>query len=157
MKLAFLATTAITVLVIAGNGVGQLFRHEGKNNRIIWRPTPKSTYHVSIQFDDSHICSGTLIGEQHVLTVANCVAHFLNATKLKERVKITIGTVTLPCGSDTFYGLDNVYVHRSYKTGLTQNDIAVIKVSIMRQYSIFDYLMLICVSRTALRRWLAPK
>lgn len=122
MKLSLLATAAVATVIIAGIGVGYFFRQRRCERSEI-------PYHVSIQFDEKHICSGALISTEHVLTVARCVAHFYDNRKLKKRVKIMIGAARTPCNLETFHGIRSVYIHRSHDRGQAQNDIAVIKVS----------------------------
>lgn len=90
-------------------------------------------WQVSIQFgDDGHVCGGSLIGNQHVLTAAHCLDH----TKgMPERIapffyRVIIGNWHMKRrdGTETEAEISEFHVHEKYNVPeYSSNDIAVLK------------------------------
>ncbi|XP_046748444.1 trypsin-1-like [Diprion similis] len=88
----------------------------------------KYPYHVSVEYNNSHSCSGALITELWVVTVASCV-HRHGATGLTVRFATTIvstGGEQLEVGT--------VIVHPDFDTIFYDYDIALLKLHVPLQF-----------------------
>uniref|UniRef100_A0A668S0K7 Peptidase S1 domain-containing protein n=1 Tax=Oreochromis aureus TaxID=47969 RepID=A0A668S0K7_OREAU len=98
-------------------------------------------WQVSVHYQSSHICGGTLISDQWVLTAAHCI------------IKNSLSAWTLYFGRETQAGpnthevkrsVSQVIVHPNYNNYYSYNDIALMKLS--SPVSFTDYIRPICLA-----------
>ncbi|XP_029040170.2 trypsin 3A1-like [Osmia bicornis bicornis] len=85
-------------------------------------------YHVSIEKHGIHACSGALVHESWIVTVASCVFRTDPST-----VTVRVRTSTLSTGGDELK-VSNVVVHENFNEYVLLNDIALIKLKIPVQF-----------------------
>ncbi|XP_017754913.1 PREDICTED: trypsin-4-like [Eufriesea mexicana] len=85
-------------------------------------------YHVSIEKYGSHVCSGALMHESWVITVASCV--FLTDPSV---VTVRVRSSTLDADGDKVEA-GNILVHDDFDKYVLLNDLALIKLKIPVQY-----------------------
>lgn len=85
-------------------------------------PVGKYPYQVSLRFNDTHICAGSIIDNFNVLTAASCVVEM---QCLLDKLKVHVGTNFL---NETGYVYDvaSVSVHQNYDNYLLNSDVALI-------------------------------
>ncbi|CAF0934325.1 unnamed protein product [Adineta steineri] len=81
-------------------------------------------WHVSIQYNEQHICSGTLIDNQHILTTAHCFQQSL----IPIPYSVVLGAHYL---SNSTYRIpiDRFIFHSDYNSQTSENNIGLIKLS----------------------------
>lgn len=84
---------------------------------------------VSLQYNGSHFCGGTLIGANKVLTAAHCLADF-TSSEIKNSVKVVIGTRDLrtTTGAEKF-SISSYAINSRYNSSKIQYDSATITLS----------------------------
>ncbi|CAF3193332.1 unnamed protein product [Rotaria socialis] len=99
-------------------------------------------WHVSIQYKEQHLCSGTLIDDQHVLTAASCfqsnLIHIPYSVALDAHY-LSNSTYRIP--------IDRFIFHSDFNQATLINDIAVIKLSQHIQ-SFSDRIRPACLARS---------
>lgn len=132
-----------SVLQLQQQDDGKLVRNELPNLRIVGgRPAQQSQtkHQVSLRlksveanygFGYGHICGGTLIAPDLVLTAAHCL--YKENGKSLRKVKdftVVMGTMNVTVrGIDTLvYSVKNMTVHKRYSSRTVQNDIALLGV-----------------------------
>ncbi|XP_076664215.1 trypsin-1 [Andrena cerasifolii] len=85
-------------------------------------------YHVSIEKDGCHVCSGALVHESWVITAASCVFGARPSTVL-----VRARTSALSSGGDELE-VCNVVVHEDFDKYVLLNDIALIKLKVPAQF-----------------------
>ncbi len=81
-------------------------------------------WHVSIHYQEIHICDGTLIDDRHILTSANCLQDNL----FVQLYSIVLGAHYLSNATDRV-PIDNLTFHRDYNIDTLANNIGLIKLS----------------------------
>ncbi|CAF1020439.1 unnamed protein product [Brachionus calyciflorus] len=71
-----------------------------------------------------HVCAGSLISSNLVLTVASCVDAYS-----KDVLSVTIGSNYLNETNQTFYSFSEIFVHPDYALNPKKNDIALLKLA----------------------------
>uniref|UniRef100_A0A182PCT2 Apyrase n=1 Tax=Anopheles epiroticus TaxID=199890 RepID=A0A182PCT2_9DIPT len=90
----------------------------------------EAPYQVSLQGLFSHMCGGTIIDRQWVLTAAHC------AILPPKLVRVLVGTNDLRSGGQR-YKVEKFYVHSRYNKPPFHNDIALVKLKVPLQYNDF--------------------
>ncbi|XP_076178984.1 trypsin-1-like [Ptiloglossa arizonensis] len=85
-------------------------------------------YHVSIETQGEHVCSGALVHESWIITAASCVFGVNPST-----VSVRVRTGVLSNGGDELE-VRNVVVHEDFDKYVLLNDIALIKLKIPVQF-----------------------
>lgn len=85
---------------------------------------------MSIKSKGQHICGGSIISENHVLTAARCL--YNNGNRIQtEDLALMIGSRSLQEESQ-IRSVENVIVHERFHSGKSANDIAIVKVSLIK-------------------------
>ncbi|CAF0774444.1 unnamed protein product [Adineta ricciae] len=79
-------------------------------------------WHVSIQYDERHMCGGTLIDNQHILTTASCFQQLL----VHLPYSVVLGVHRLSNVTQRV-PIDRFIFHSDYNSVTSQNDIGVIR------------------------------
>ncbi|XP_076627562.1 chymotrypsin-1-like [Colletes latitarsis] len=95
-------------------------------------------YTVSIRYQDSHICGGSIISDHHVLTAAHCVKDLINYIN---DVSVVTGTIYLDRGGE-FHRVANMFAHPQYN-GYTSvdNDVGVVKLTLPIVFNAYQRLI----------------
>ncbi|XP_044160578.1 serine protease 33-like [Bufo gargarizans] len=90
-------------------------------------------WQVSLQYEGNHICGGTLISNQWVMTAAHCVEW----TSDYDSFSVVLGMYQLntPSFHEIQLYLDEVIIHPDYIGVLTRGDIALLKLSAPVSYT----------------------
>jgi secreted trypsin-like serine protease len=105
--------------------------------------TPHSLpWHVSIQYEEKHVCSGTLIDDQHILTSASC----FQTSLVPIPYSIVLGAHYLS-NSTRRVSIDRFMFHFDYNVKTSENDIGLIKLS-ERIQSFSDQITPACLTRS---------
>ena len=80
---------------------------------------------VSIQLDNRHICGGTLIDDQHVLTAASCFKQSLFPVKYA----IVLGAHKLSDAANGTVDVERLVFHSDYNDVTNENDIGLMKLT----------------------------
>ena len=87
---------------------------------------------VSIRKDNEHICTGSLISNEHVLTTASCVVLYRNDGPFYEGYTVVAGTISRTGDDGIHRRIFAISINRYYKISdhaLAHSDIAIIGVS----------------------------
>ncbi len=84
---------------------------------------------VSLQYNGSHFCGGTLVGANKVLTAAHCLADF-SSSEIRSSIRVVIGARDLrsTTGAERF-SISSYSINPRYSSAGTQYDSAVIYLS----------------------------
>ncbi|XP_047513677.1 trypsin-2-like isoform X2 [Pieris napi] len=80
-------------------------------------------YHVSIRRGSSHLCSGTLIGDKWILTVADCVY----SVKAFPSLTVAVGTLDITKPGET-YAVSAIKIHEEYRPNRFKYNFALLKI-----------------------------
>ncbi|XP_072743937.1 transmembrane protease serine 9-like [Anoplolepis gracilipes] len=121
------------------------FREWVKENVVgdIWAPSPrivggkdapvgKFPYQVSLRFDNSHMCGGSIINANNVLTAAHCVEGISKA--LLPFLSIHAGTNYLNQTGDV-YRVQSYTIHKNYNRSELTNDVALIRLKTFMKFN----------------------
>ncbi|UJR25911.1 hypothetical protein I4U23_007259 [Adineta vaga] len=100
-------------------------------------------WHVSIQFDERHICSGNLIDNQHVLTTAGCFQQSL----IPISYSVVLGAHRLSNITQRV-SIDRFIFHSDYNSVTSQNDIGIIRLH-ERLETFSDHVKPACLTRSS--------
>ncbi|XP_063324260.1 polyserase-2-like [Pelmatolapia mariae] len=101
-------------------------------------------WQVSVHYQSSHICGGTLISDQWVLTAAHCIiTNSLSAWTLYFGRETQAG----PNTHEVKQSVSQVTVHPNYNNSYLNNDIALMKLS--SPVSFTDYIRPICLASSS--------
>lgn len=82
-------------------------------------------YQVSIQsVDGDHLCSGAVLNENWIVTVAQCLRKFGSDV---QNLRIVVGTNNIRSKSGSSYEIEKVVIHPDFEPSRYQNDIALIQ------------------------------
>ncbi|KAF7994012.1 hypothetical protein HCN44_011281 [Aphidius gifuensis] len=85
-------------------------------------------HHVSVQYSEHHICGGSIISSNHVLTAANCIVLDLNV--VTGNLKVLAGTGNRrdeTTNTGTYHNVKYIIYHPEYSPKLFwKNDIAIL-------------------------------
>jgi len=84
-------------------------------------------YAISIRTNNRHMCGGSIISPQHIITAAHCVHPLLNDPSLRRSLTIVSGTSTLSSGGSV-HKVAALYHHEQYNPRGFGYDIGIIKV-----------------------------
>ncbi|KAI9575586.1 chymotrypsin-2-like [Glossina fuscipes] len=123
MKLFVLSLLVLTTVALSAAKTSRSSR-----NRFVGGSTAEeglAPYQVSIQYEwvDSHICGGSIIDAQWILTAAHCVA-FLQP----QDIVVETGTQNL-MEPGVHYYVKRIYTHCGYNEPLLHNDIALLQLN----------------------------
>uniref|UniRef100_A0A669D2F3 Zgc:123217 n=1 Tax=Oreochromis niloticus TaxID=8128 RepID=A0A669D2F3_ORENI len=133
----FIYTKQLSVYALSDCGVAPL------NTRIVGgqnAPAGSWPWQVSVHYQSSHICGGTLISDQWVLTAAHCI---INAWTLYFGRETQAG----PNTHEVKRSVSQVIVHPNYNNSYLNNDIALMKLS--SPVSFTDYIRPICLASSS--------
>lgn len=88
-------------------------------------------YLVSIQKDGEGTCGGGIIADQFVLTAAHCVVNETGVFE-DEPYKVVADSVDLRTPTGVKLSVDKAYVPSSYQSSESADDIAVLKVVLLK-------------------------
>ncbi|GJQ74676.1 putative serine-type endopeptidase [Trypoxylus dichotomus] len=86
-------------------------------------------YQVSLQYLSRHICGGSIINEQHILTFVICVMDRNNLI-LPSELTAVVGNLRIDTNSTTtvFKEIESVIVHEEFQIMSPENSIAILKI-----------------------------
>jgi trypsin len=99
-------------------------------------------WHVSIQYEEQHICAGTLIDDQHILTAARC----FNKSFIHIPYSVVLGAHLLS-NSNRRISVDRLIFHYDYNDATSENDIGLIRLH-EPITSFSDHIRPACLSRS---------
>jgi secreted trypsin-like serine protease len=99
-------------------------------------------WYVSIQYEEEHICSGTLIDDRHILTSASC----FQKSFIPIPYSVVLGAHDLS-NSIRRISIDRFIFHSDYNVKTSENNIGLIRLS-ERIQSFSDYITPACLFRS---------
>lgn len=100
-------------------------------------------WHVSIQYEEKHVCAGTLIDNQYILTSASCFQTSLNHIPYS----IVLGSHYLSNSTHRIF-IHSFQCHHDYNVETSENNICLIRLS-QRIQSFSDHIRPACLARLA--------
>lgn len=88
-------------------------------------------HQVSIRYDKEHICGGSILNENYILTASHCVFYSDGSLFDVNILEIVSGDLNLkiPDKNTVVSKVKAIFPHPGYNKKTTENDIAIIEVS----------------------------
>ncbi|XP_053949118.1 trypsin alpha [Anastrepha ludens] len=102
------------------------------------------TFAASVRVDHTHICGGSIIGKQQILTAAHCVVDDNNKVVSSDKVSVRVGSINQFAGGK-IVSVSAITVHPSYEYIL--NDVAVL--TLQSELEVSDKLSIIELASSA--------
>ena len=99
-------------------------------------------WYVSIQYEEKHVCDGTLINDQHILTSASC----LQSNRIPLLYSVLLGAHYLSNSTNRVL-VNRIMYHPDYNLQTLENNIGLIKLK-ERIQSFSDHIAPACLARS---------